>query len=580
VGISSSSSATDPLDTNDTPFYLSDEDAATMAAAGVEPPQTAWRSTTFNPPSGPSKAGDAPVLDPMTGNLIGFGGKIVGQQNLGRGMVEKPGERAAAMAGKTEPVVPGSAKGQADRDQTETGAPNKSTVDPLLFDNDLPNKQVAQGPSVTANDGTKEVASTAAPREVAPGITQWYNAPPPTDLRPTFGLAVGAGLLSGQSLAAAANDYAKNVMAQQQQERVTMQNQAQSAQERAASGLTQAETAQQKIYRRGPFVNQLVTNPDGSISMTQIPGFDSGFGPSSGQGTAGVQQFTGQNYEPTPLDLQLGPVGASGDPIGNVNKSAAIDKYVNTDKRRVMADDAGSRKQFETDNANAQAVAQTASDTQNNLYQQAVALTKLPDHGMLKAGAASQQRAMAYSYFKTALPPGTLAALGVENPDDLSTSEVANKIATVAAQRLGNDAAATWKTVLRAAQPGTDLQKASSNELITAALISQKRDKDRGAIMQEYGNRTGGYGPSGTQVMNEANPPALYQRDQGILRDIMDNRNLQVPDPRNPGFMTTENPATLLMQKLWTPEQFNAFVDKHYAPKFGVKHLNLAAYLQ
>jgi hypothetical protein len=479
---------------------------------------------------------------------------------------------------KTQPIIP--TNGRADRDHTGTGAPNKSTVDMSLFDNDLPNKQVAQGPSVTANDGTKEVVSTAAPKEVAPGITQWYNAPPPTDLRPTFGLAVGAGLLSGQSLAAVANDYAKNVMAQQQQERLTMQNQAQSAQERALSGLTQAQAAQQKIYARGPFVNQLVTNPDGSISMTQIPGFDSGFGPSSGQATAGVQQFTGQNYEATPLDLQLGPVGAVGDPIGNVNKSAAIDKYVNTDKRRVMADYAGSQKQFQADNANAQAAAQTASDTQNNLYQQAVAITKLPEHGMLKVGAASQQRILAYNYFKTALPPGMLAELGIENPDDLAHAEIATKLATRAAQLLGNDAAATWKTVLRGAQPGTDLQKASSNELITAALISQKRDRDRGAIMQEYGNRTGGYGPSGTQVMNEANPPGLYQRDQEILRDILDNRNLQMPDPRNPGFMTRENPATLLMQKLITPEQFNVFVDKYYAPKFGVKHLNLAAYLQ
>jgi hypothetical protein len=479
---------------------------------------------------------------------------------------------------KTQPIIP--TNGRADRDQTGTGAPNKNTVDPSLFDYDLPNKQVAQGPSITANDGTKEVVSTAAPKEVAPGITQWYNAPPPTDLRPTFGLNYSLGVLSGQSLAAAGNDYAKNVMAQQQQERATMQNQAQSAQERAASGLTQAQAAQQKIYARGPFVNQLVTNPDGSISMTQIPGFDSGFGSSSGQGTAGVQQFTGQNYEATPLDLQLGPVGSVGDPIENVNKSAAIDKYINTDARRIMADVTGSQKQFQTDNTNAQAAALLASDTQNNLYQQAVAITKLPEHGPLKVGAASQQRIMAYNYLKTALPPGVLAEAGVENPDDLSTSEVANKIATRAAQLLGNDAAATWKTVLRAAQPGTDLQKASSNELITAALISQKRDKDRGVIMHEYGNRTGGYGPSGTQVMNEANPPALYQRDQEILRDILDNRNLKVPDPRNPGFMTTENPATLLMQKLWTPEQFNAFVDKHYAPKFGVKHLNLAAYLQ
>jgi hypothetical protein len=432
--------------------------------------------------------------------------------------------------------------------------------------------QVAQAAPTTMNDAT---------REVAPGMKQWYNAPLPADRDKMAALAYFGRLSSpGANLGDAANAYAQQEMAREGQERAAMRAQSTAAQERSQSGYLGAETAQKKIFERGPILNQLVTNPDGTISMAEIPGYDSGFGGEASQNVAGGKPFNAETYQLTPLDAKLGPVGAPTDSMESINKSAAFDKYLATDKKRIMGDVQGSKKQFEIDNQEAQALAKAASDTQNNLYQQAIAITKLPDHGPLKVGAGSQFRTTAYDYFKTALPPGTLASLGVENPDDLANTYIANKIATVAAQRLGNDAAATWKTILRAAQPGTDLPKAASNELMTAALVAQKRDKDRGAVMQEYGNRTRGYGPSGTSLMNDVNPPGLYLRDQGVLRDLLDNKNVQLPDDKNPGKTTTENPATLLMQRKISPAQFDAWVDATYGPQFKVKHLNLSQYLQ
>jgi hypothetical protein len=490
-----------------------------------------------------------------------------------------PMSNPVTMKQATQPVIPKSLTPDqviAGRVGFNTSPEQKSNVDMSVFNTDPMQDQkpvqVAQAAPMTMNDAT---------REVAPGIKQWYNAPLPADRDKMAALAYfAAGASPGANLGDSARAYAQSMMAREGQERAAMRAQSTAAQERSQSGYLGAETAQKKIFERGPILNQLVTNPDGTISMAEIPGYDSGFGGEASQSVAGGKPFNAETYQLTPLDAKLGPVGAPTDSMESINKSAAFDKYLATDKKRIMGDVQGSKKQFEIDNQEAQALAKAASDTQNNLYQQAIAITKLPDHGPLKVGAGSQFRTTAYDYFKTALPPGTLASLGVENPDDLANTYIANKIATVAAQRLGNDAAATWKTILRAAQPGTDLPKAASNELMTAALVAQKRDKDRGAVMQEYGNRTRGYGPSGTSLMNDVNPPGLYLRDQGVLRDLLDNKNVQLPDDKNPGKTTTENPATLLMQRKISPAQFDAWVDATYGPQFKVKHLNLSQYLQ
>jgi hypothetical protein len=496
-------------------------------------------------------------------------------------MVRRPDEGGGlpssnVVSGKTNPIIPKNVINDV-YDSAESAMPSKIDLDQFGSTTPVVPKrvQVAQAAPQTMNDATKEVA---------PGIKQWYNAPPPIDMRQMAALNFGANLLAGgdfgSNLTRAGHDYANTMLAQQGEQRATMANEATSARERALTGQSEAETMMKGVTKLGPYPMQYVRNPDGSVSLKQISGSPLGDPNAPITGEGGVENFTASNYQPTQKDIAFGPVGGQGDAPEAVNKSFVFDKYKQSDMNRMMGDEEGAKAQFRDDAKRAQFGHEVATNTQPNLYQQIQAITRLDDHGALKAGSGAAWRRVAYDYFNTALP-GILPKLGVSSPDALSDMQIVDKLSATAAQALGQDSAATWKSILRSAQPGADLQKGASNELLTAALIANRRDKANGEVMREYGNRSFGMGTSGAQVMADANPPALFNRDQQLLRDIFDNKTKIMPNPMLPNQgPKNENPATLLMSKAITPQEFDAWADKTYGPYVGVKHLHLSEYFK
>ena len=205
----------------------------------------------------------------------------------------------------------------------------------------------------------------------------------------------------------------------------------------------------------------------------------------------------------------------------------------------------------------------------------------MPDSGGLKVGSGMAWRRSVFSYLQTALGADKLAALGAVHPDDLSNVEVANKLSTAAANVLGERTAGFWKQALQATQPGADVTKRTSNELMANALISQKQSKDDFSVMQEYGNRPviGRYGVNGLTVIQNANPPQLYQRDRELLLKIMNDKTLSADNPNNP-FKKNVNPVSLVLSGQWSAPEFDKWVDSTYGPMYKMKHFNLSSYIQ
>ena len=263
------------------------------------------------------------------------------------------------------------------------------------------------------------------------------------------------------------------------------------------------------------------------------------------------------------------------------NKKAAIDSVYDSDANAAMSDPTGSQKTFEKDFETANEGARAARASQNNLYNQLNTIVELPDSEGLKVGSGMAWRRTVFSYLQTALGSDTLAKLGAVHPDDLSNVEIANKLSTAAANVLGERTAGFWKQALQATQPGADVTKRTSNELMANALSTQKQSKDDFAVMQEYANRPtiGRYGVNGLTVIQNANPTQLYQRDREILFKLLNDKTLPADNPKNP-YKKNINPVSLVLTGQWDPTKFDQWVDDTYGPMYKTKHFHLSSYLQ
>ena len=379
----------------------------------------------------------------------------------------------------------------------------------------------------------------------------------------------------GVGMAAAADQYAKTLMAGQEAQRKQFETLATAGEKGAQADYLRTQAMMGRISDKG-FGSVISTQmPDGSIKQERVivpPGQAVTAG---GQGEVSTSLGGAGTPSATPPQaFSQGPAAGAADPQEALYKQAALTPYIAQDiNQAAISPEIQARKYTDFD-SEAQKLANASRQNQNTLYNQIKALSAIPDDGFMKAGAGANVRYLAANYFNQVIP-----GLGA-TPDNIANAEIANKIANYTAQSTGNDAAAVWKNALAKSQPGIELQKATSNELLASALVNQKREVDRGTFSNWYGGQTYQHGGSGNSVFDKINPPALYQRDQLIFQDMLNNKSKTLPDVNNPSKQVLENPVTAVLNGRMTPAEFDAWADKTYGSRYGIKNLHLSEYLR
>ena len=381
----------------------------------------------------------------------------------------------------------------------------------------------------------------------------------------------------GVGLAAAADQYSKTLLAGQENQRKQFDTLAAARLREAEANQANVAAMMGRVDTKGLGTKVYTPGENGGIEISSgivVPGQTTTLG---GQASSQPVSTTlvGQGTEPNAPSLAFaGPAAGAADPQEALNKQAVAALAAQNDIMQAAVSPEIQATKYSNFDSEAQKVANAARANQNVLYNQIKAITALPESGGMQVGAGANIRYLAANYFNQLIP-----GLGA-TADNLSNAEVANKIATYSAQNVGNDAAAVWKGALSKAQPNVELQKATSNELMAAALVNQKREIDRGQFSNAYGQVTYNHGGSGNVVFDKVNPPALYQRDQAIFQDMMNNKGVPMQDMNDPKKQVTENPVTALLNGRWTPQEFDAWADGAYGSRYGIKNLHLSDYLR
>lgn len=513
---------------------LSDMDLAVMAGAGVmPPPDVTPNEMPATPIRAPSSAGQPPVIDPQTGNLIGFGGDIVGKANLGRGMVEKPGERAAAMGQKTEAIIP-----------KVSSVPQEPTVSADKFDlgqATAPEPTQRAPANVVAQDTTRKTSDAAQP-----GFG--YIAPPPMDRDYLAKLAFwAAGSRPGAGIGEAANAYANSVMANQGQQRETMTSQAQAAQGYAAAQNLQTQAMEHRIMKTPDGLAEIFTDPDGHIFTRDV----TPQGEPAGQfkQLPSLPGADGKPIAPTEADAAFGPIYTGADvPATSIGKDQTLQVMAAPYKRQALGTNAPVlQKQFGEMKDAAQGEATAAQNTQTDLGMAVKASSQLGASKFLSPGAAIGLRTSIASYLKTLGDVVGFDMSGVTS-DNLTSQQVLNKVSTLQAQAqhrgLGREAG-FWLNTLKQAYPNESMTKEAGNDLLANMIVSNGRAKDRANVYTQYGKYSNQMGADAPQVFEKVNPSSSYGKDISAVSDIL-NHTITGPDGKPMNMVTALQDGKLI----------------------------------
>jgi len=348
---------------------------------------------------------------------------------------------------------------------------------------------VDQGAGNVADEGQEAApAASAAPvarqRDVAPGIKEWYNAPPPVDMRQMAALNFGANLLAGgdfgSNLARAGHDYANTILAQQDQQRATMRNESESALHRSQGIEAGARTAKERIQPMGlgySIVSGTGT-PDDPIILTGIQGADGQAGGTNVQGGAGgVGGKTAQIVMKQPYNGETYVPDFSDNPQAQQTAAANITMLAHQAKAAMPMQTELAKKNYELSQAEVQAARQDARAAADNIvpYSEVMdAIHAMPQGGPLSPGLTGKARYTAIAGLNEA---ARTVGIDLGLTDTMSAAEIMNKFATAAANQTSESRAAKWLETTAASLPSIGLnlptmQKLAANQF-TAAHTKQ-----------------------------------------------------------------------------------------------------------
>ena len=409
---------------------------------------------------------------------------------------------------KTQPVTPKVAPKQVAEDQedqsqeqpksknvqvaqataTET-QPSKgydlSKLDLSSTDTEVP----APAPT-TRNKGVEVAQDTTRTQSDAPQPGFGYVAPNPADMRNFYGLQYGLSLLSGSSIASAGDTYAKNILAQQEQQRAQMEAQGRTAQSYGTAQHSQALAKLTDTQRaKAAF--------EGTIAGTKAFGLDANGNPTYtlmrplrvGETMTADGQIIGGDGSVTDTGTALQHINSmpiSGQETSD-KKATELNRYsasnmAGADAATVAAYNGEYRKQFE----NAQERANAAGYDKKNINETAVVLGDMAKGGLFSAGKGA---GAVYNTASVIQSIAQRAGLDLGVGQDASLPEILEKIRTLKAESYtgAQRTAAVWLTRLADANPSVDLRPETSNAILTQYMLDNQRSIDFANHMEDVG---------------------------------------------------------------------------------------------
>jgi len=359
-----------------------------------------------------------------------------------------------------------------------------------------------------------------------------YVAPPPADMRNFFGFNYGMGLLSGQSIAAAGDAFAKNVLAQQAEQRANMEAQGRTAQSYGAAQSSQAQARYTDTQRaKASF--------EGTIAGTKSFGLDANGNPTytlmrplrAGETMTANGQIIGGDGSSTDTGVQLQhiknmPMSAN----ENADQKATdLNKYSSTnmagaDPATVAAYNGEYRKQFD----DAQQRASAAGYDKKNINETAVVLGDMAKEGLFSAGKGA---GTVYNTASLIQSVAQRAGIDLGLSKDTPLPEILEKIRTLKAESYtgAQRTAAVWLTRLADANPSVELRPETSNAILTQYMLDNQRSIDFANHMEDVG----AINPTAINGTNSFNKMYgnTYRQEQQAINTLL---NSTMPNGSNP----------------------------------------------
>jgi len=405
----------------------------------------------------------------------------------------------------------------------------------------------------------------------------------------------------GYGLAKAADAYANQLVESQ---KLASESNLRAAQAEAQKG--EAITKRATLGRAGALVSTM--NPDGSISLQQIPiggmggGQSSAAAPSIGGGEFNIPPASQSGTTGGPSGGGAGPsTGAPSAPTAPVGpekakplqtfaygsiredglnadkKNAAIQQEIDAINNDVSSQYGPRSQQLATQ---ADAIQNTATKEGSAAYngrQDLQTLTKAvasqDSTGLLASGIQKAFRDRMANYAQTV---GAMTGNDLGWSDKLSAQEQANKIATWASVQQGRHAGFITQGLENAFPTGA-LQPETQRSLLASMITQNKRAQDLQNFTTDYNQKTNNLGWNAEKVFQKTNPPSEYARDAQAIEALM---ALSDKTPAGQGNLHP-NPITDLMNRKYGPksaEYFDQYVHNLYVktgdPRFAVHNLS------
>ena len=463
----------------------------------------------------------------------------------------------------TDPYNPRSASGTYTQpyEKTQPIDPAKSFV-------------VDQGVNNVADESV-ETAPTApsktAPqrKDVAPGIKEWYNAPPPVDMRQMAALNFGANLLAGgdfgSNLARAGHDYANTMLAQQDQQRATMLNESESALKRSQGIEAGARTAKERIQPMGlgySIVSGTGT-PDDPIMLTGIQGADGQAGGTTMQGgVGGVGGKTAQIVMKQPYNGETYLPDFSDNPQAQQTAAANLTMLGNQAKAAMPMQPELAKKNYELSQAEVQAARQDAKLAADNIvpYTEVMdAIHAMPQGGPLTPGLTGKARYTAIAGLNDAAK-----AVGIDLglTDTMSSAEIMQKFATAAANQTSESRAAKWLETTAASLPSIGLNLPTMQKLAANQFTAAYTKQIYANTVAKLASESDGQDRDMTGHFYAVNPRQNQVKLQNAIYKLMNSHQKEGGKVdgawiKNPETGRYETPISMFQHNQLTAEQFN-----------------------
>jgi len=373
----------------------------------------------------------------------------------------------------------------------------------------------------------------------------------------------------GVGLAAAADTYSKTLMEanKQQREGYTAESEA---------NLRGEEAASKRISQKG--LTTSVRSPaDESGKFTienqvTVPGTTTTFGGQGNAGTAGgpsAGQAGTENAPQAPItpeqakEINLMGPRLAGDQSNPFN---VLDQLGKEAIKNNAFDPEKAQDAYQKEFSNAQIAAKAANAARGDLASTVKAVSELPSGGLTGFGPGSESRLALARTINAGLR--TFGETGFDE-NNITQQQIANKVATLAANEQGGSAAAKWLSNFANAFPSPEQTEQAAKTLTAKLLVQNTAHLDYARVAQAYGAKSMKMGYDINNAYERINPPQLYVAAQNDIAKLMIN-NSKV----NSSTGKLWNPVSALANGDITSEQFNEF-----AMKNGSKISNLSRFV-